>query len=297
MDNINFKDIIELKIMIDFCRLYSSITGIIIDINDPEGNHPKKYYTENEENFYCRIIQSSELGKKNCLLSGKVAGYESGKKVEPYIHHCHAGLVDTYLPIFVKNRHIATLCTGQFLLNKPTKENFRKIVNNIRHYGIDLKKLEDAYFKTDVIKRQKLRNYHDLMRLIINYIFEMEDKLIFLKNKKYSEIVKKAISYIQENYSNKIYIGEVADKIFFNKYYLEHIFKKETGISFIEYLNKYRIEQVKNRLFKDIDIYDACFESGFNSVSHFYKIFKKFVGTSPNKYKDRIKSIDVSLAA
>jgi len=287
MDDINFKDITELKIMIDFCRLYSSITGIVIDINDVEGNHPKKYYTENEENVYCGIIQSSEIGKNNCLLSGKLAGYEAGKKEEPYIHYCHAGLIDTYLPIFVKNRHIATLCTGQFLSDNPTKENFKKIVHNIKHYDIDFKKLENAYFKTVVIKQQKLCDYHDLMRLIINYIFEMEDKLIFLKNKKYNEIVKKVISHIEKNYNNKIYVGEVADKIFINKYYLEHIFKKETGITFVKYLNKYRIEQVKNRLFQDADIIDACFESGFNSVSHFYKVFKKFVGTSPKKYKDR----------
>src|SRR5450830_1576173 len=110
---INFEDIAELSIMVNFCRLFSSITGLMIDINDISGNHPKKYYTINEENIFCRIIHGSKIGKEKCIQGGKERGLVASIMRKPDISCCHAGLIDAYLPILLRGQHIGTLCTGQ----------------------------------------------------------------------------------------------------------------------------------------------------------------------------------------
>jgi len=285
---INFKDILELSIMVNFCRLFSSITGLIIDMNDIDGNHPKKYYTANEENIFCRIIQSSANGKNNCIQSGKERGIRAGILGKPDIHYCHAGLIDVYVPILIRGNHIATLCTGQFLISKPTKKRFEVIKSSLKDYRIDINALEDAYFKTRVISKKHIMNYIDLMNLIVSYIFEVEDKIIFLKSSNFSPMVSKAISYIEKHYIDKVYIKDVSDYVCISKYYLEHIFKKETGLTFVEYLNLYRISQVKKKLIEE-SISSVCFEAGFGSLSHFYKIFKRYTGTSPKGYKQNLQ--------
>jgi AraC-like DNA-binding protein/ligand-binding sensor protein len=285
---INFKDIIELNIMINFCRLFSSITGMIIDINDMEGNHPKKYYTDNEVNEFCKIIQRSVSGKENCIRSGMERGIKAGILGKPDIHFCHAGLVDVYLPISIRGNHIATLSIGQFLTSKPTKKRFETIKKNIKDYEIDLKELEDAFMKTRVISKKNIINYTELINLIVSYIFEVEDKIIFLKSSNFSPIVSRGISYIEKNFQGKIYVKDVADFACVSKYYFEHIFKKETGVTFVDYLNVYRVSQAKQKLVeRGISI--VCFEAGFNSLSHFYKIFKRYTGTSPKGYKHNLQ--------
>lgn len=287
---INFKDIIELNIMVNFCRLFSSITGMIIDINDIEGNHPKRYYTDNEVNEFCKIIQSSGTGKENCIRSGMERGKKAGILGKPDIHFCHSGLVDVYLPISIRGNHIATLSIGQFLTSKPTKKRFETIKKNMKDYGIDLKALEYAFMKTRVISKNNITNYIELINLIVSYIFEVEDKIIFLKSSNFSPIVSKAMSYIEKNYQDKIYVKDAADFACVSKYYFEHIFKKETGVTFVDYLNIYRVSQAKQKLVEN-KISTVCFEAGFNSLSHFYKIFKRYVGTSPKGYKQNLQSL------
>lgn len=284
---IDFEDIAELNIMVNFCRLFSSITGLMIDINDTSGNHPKKYYTINEENSFCRIINSSKIGKEKCLQSGKERGLIASILRKPDIHKCHAGLIDVYLPIMLRDQHIATLCTGQFLTSKPNKKDFEIIKSNVENYDIDIDLLEDAYFKTKVISKKNIRDYIELMNLIVSYVFEVEDKIVFFKYASLSDAVAKAISYIKNNYNKKIYIKDVADHTCLSKYHFEHIFKKETGLTFINYLNFYRVSQAKKHLMKN-SILNVCYDTGFNSVSNFYKIFKRYTGTSPKGYKDNL---------
>ncbi|MHB8281014.1 MAG: PocR ligand-binding domain-containing protein [Candidatus Humimicrobiaceae bacterium] len=284
---INFKDIAELSIMVNFCRLFSSITGLMIDINDISGNHPKKYYTIHEENIFCRIIHSSKIGQEKCIQGGKERGLKASILRKPDIHKCHAGLTDVYLPILLRDQHIATLCTGQFLTSKPTKKKFELIKANVENYDIDLKLLEDAYFKTRVISKKHIRDYIELMNLIVSYIFEVEDKIVFFKCASLSDRVSKAILYIENNYNKKIYIKDAADYTCLSKYHFEHIFKKETGLTFVDYLNFYRISQAKKYLMGK-SVLTVCFDTGFNSVSNFYKIFKRYTGTSPRGYKNNL---------
>ena len=85
-----------------------------------------------------------------------------------------------------------------------------------------------------------------------------------------------------------MYIKDVADHACVSKYYLEHIFKKETGATFVEYLNVYRVSQAKQKLVER-NISTVCFETGFSSLSHFYKIFKKYTGISPKGYKQNLQ--------
>ena len=70
--------------------------------------------------------------------------------------------------------------------------------------------------------------------------------------------------------------------------YLCRLIKQQTGISYKEYLTKLRMEEAK-RLLSDPDaaIADVCQKVGYTNVSHFIKIFQKYEGTTPAKYRDQ----------
>jgi ligand-binding sensor protein/AraC-like DNA-binding protein len=287
---INFKDIVELSIISRFCKLFYSITGLVLDINDVDGISRRKYYSKDCENYFCRIINNTDIGKEKCDESTKEGGIKARILKRPIIYECRVGLIDIAVPIIIRGKHIGTLTTGQVLISCPTKNKFEVIKSNIKEYGIDIKELEYAYFKTPFINKKKLMNYIDLIKLIVNYIIEVEDKIIILRNENHSSLKIKVETFIENHYNEKIYIKDIANHLYISKYYFEHLFKKQTGLTFIEYLNYYRVLMAKKEI-STKNITRVCYDVGFSSLSQFYKIFKRYTNTSPNKYKQNLKNL------
>ncbi|MDU7963827.1 MAG: helix-turn-helix transcriptional regulator [Clostridium perfringens] len=72
-----------------------------------------------------------------------------------------------------------------------------------------------------------------------------------------------------------------------NKSYFCNLFKSETGQTFINFLNNYRIEKSKN-LLKDLDLslLDIAHKVGFSNQSYYCTVFKKFTNLTPLKYRE-----------
>ena len=99
-----------------------------------------------------------------------------------------------------------------------------------------------------------------------------------------NELICNVLNYIDNNIFNKIFIDDIANKYFINKYYLMKLFKKEIGISILNYINVIRI----NNSLKDFNnnsILNIALSNGFYSQEYFSEIFKKIIGVSPIKYK------------
>ena len=101
-----------------------------------------------------------------------------------------------------------------------------------------------------------------------------------------SFIVKTALKYMEENYTQKITLAEVAEKTYVSQWHLSKLLNGHTGKSFSELLNHIRIEEAK-KLLKDpsLRIGDISEEVGFMDVAHFSKVFKKLEGISANEYR------------
>jgi YesN/AraC family two-component response regulator len=64
-------------------------------------------------------------------------------------------------------------------------------------------------------------------------------------------------------------------------------FKKVTAYTFIDFLNRYRISQSKRILMSGFSVSDACYQSGFVSLSYFNRIFKKVTSENPRTFRKR----------
>ena len=108
------------------------------------------------------------------------------------------------------------------------------------------------------------------------------------KEERSNSVAKKAMLYIQENYSKDISLDDVSGLVNISPYYFSKIFKEETGENFIEYLTKIRIEKAKELLVKpDISIKEAGIRSGYTDPNYFSRIFKKQTDMTPSEYKTR----------
>lgn len=106
-----------------------------------------------------------------------------------------------------------------------------------------------------------------------------------------SFIVKNALKYIQENYTRKITLAEVADRTYVSQWYLSKLLNKHTGKSFSDILNQIRISVAKDLLKNpSMRIGSIAEEVGFIDIAHFSRVFKKFEGCSANEYRNKLNS-------
>ena len=104
-----------------------------------------------------------------------------------------------------------------------------------------------------------------------------------------SFIVKNALTYIEENYKQKLTLGEVAEKTYVSQWHLSKLLNRHTGQSFSDILNHTRIEHAKE-LLKDpsLRIGDISEQVGFLDLANFSRVFKKQEGVSANEYRNQI---------
>jgi len=103
---------------------------------------------------------------------------------------------------------------------------------------------------------------------------------------------EKVFEYIQNNYTEKIKISKVASLINMHDSAFSHYFKKRTSKSFTDFVNEMRLNYALNQLlFSSRSIAEICFDSGFNNLSNFNRIFKKWKGTTPLQWKKKYLKI------
>lgn len=102
-----------------------------------------------------------------------------------------------------------------------------------------------------------------------------------------NKLICEILLYINNNIQNKITIQKLENNFFYNKYYIMKLFKKEIGLTIIEYINSIRIYnailQIKN---SSVSFTYIALENGFYSLEYFSEIFKKIAKLPPRKYKD-----------
>lgn len=94
-------------------------------------------------------------------------------------------------------------------------------------------------------------------------------------------------AFVDKNFHRKIVLEEVAQVANLSKEAFCRYFKKATKYTFIEFLNRYRISQSKNLLMAGNSISATCFQSGFESLSYYNRIFKKITHENPSEFRNR----------
>ncbi len=91
--------------------------------------------------------------------------------------------------------------------------------------------------------------------------------------------------YIDANYNRKPDVNIVADKVHLTTPAFCRYFKRQTNMTFTDFVNQYRIDLAKNLLMQDKNVTEACYAVGFESLSYFNKLFNKIVGINPSDFK------------
>lgn len=98
--------------------------------------------------------------------------------------------------------------------------------------------------------------------------------------------IRKALRFMQDNYSTHLELNQVADFVGLSSSYFSSLFNQVVGVSFREQLCRIRVEESKRLLLqKDYSLVDIALAMGFPDQSYYSKVFKRIVGVTPGKYR------------
>lgn len=100
--------------------------------------------------------------------------------------------------------------------------------------------------------------------------------------------IKKAIAYIEMHFTEKITLNAVATAAGYHPTYFSKLFVNITGETYISMLTRLRLGHAKSMLANGFSVSDACFQSGFCSLSNFLEVFKKNCKVAPSEYRKNL---------
>lgn len=104
--------------------------------------------------------------------------------------------------------------------------------------------------------------------------------------KEHQCFVEEALNYINEHFRERLTLEMVASQVFVNPKYFSHVFKRETGVAFTEYVINLRIQYACRLLSKtNYPAYRISFESGFSDPSYFNRVFCSRMNMTPQAYR------------
>jgi AraC-like DNA-binding protein/ligand-binding sensor protein len=276
------------QIFRDYEKAFTATTGLPLALRAVETiTMPMK--GRKNENPFCALMASTNKSCAACLeLQRKV---EEEAHMAPKTLKCFAGLCDSAVPIRVGENVIAFLQTGQILLHRPSKREFTKVTQQLLKWGaeVDVKRLEEAYFQTRVLKREQYEAVLRLLEIFAQHLSTLSNQLTVGAGNAESPQIERARVYIARNQDKQLSLREVASSVNMSAFYFCKMFKQATGLTFTDYLARVRVEKVKNLLLNPhTRISEAAFEAGFQSLSQFNRVFRRVTGEAPTAWRAKL---------
>lgn len=164
-------------------------------------------------------------------------------------------------------------------------------LNLIRTNNIDINTLKQTLSTLDLAVREEafgneiLKNAVFLELMVqINRLFLGMDTEKDIDDVKYDPRIEKILSYIKTSLDKDLSIDFLAETFYLNKYYLMHLFKKETGYTLNSYIQKKRAIKASDLIKDGFQAGEVCALCGFGDYSTFVRTFKKEFKLSPKQY-------------
>jgi len=289
--NKNFVDILtHSKIYQDYERAFTDATGMPVSLR-PVESWQLPHRGKKSENTFCSMMAQRSGSCAACLRMQEQLSQTA--KVETQTLTCFAGMSDTAVPVKLGENLIGFLQTGQVFRRKPTEAQFSRVAKQLEEWGVTGENgdIRDAYFSTRVLTRRQHDAMVTLLRIFALHLSTVSNQVLVRQQNAEPPMITRAKDFISKNQGEALSLGQVAKAVNTSTFYFCKMFKKATGLNFTDYVSRTRIEKAKNLLLNpNLRVSEIAFEVGFQSLTHFNRVFKKIVGESPTEYRGEVSS-------
>jgi AraC-like DNA-binding protein len=272
----------------DYERAFTEATGLPVALR-PVDSWQLPLHGKQNEGPFCALMAERSRACGSCLeVQEKLAQAASDESATTI---CPAGLSDTVVPVRLGERLIGFLQTGQVFRKPPTQEQFERTAQLLAKWGIEMDRgvLRQAYFATRVVPAKQHEAVIKLLSIFSQHLSALSNQILVKQQNAEPPLITRAKAFIAEHQTESMSLGQVAKAVNSSPFYFCKLFKKATGLNFTDYLSRIRVERAKNLLLNpNLRVSEIAFEVGFQSLTHFNRVFKHTVGQSPTRYREQL---------
>lgn len=241
------------------------------------------------QNSFCALMSQGTHSCANCLQTQRKISVANGDASQTIV--CFAGLCEAAVPVKIGRELVGYLQTGQVLRKKPTSAEFSRISRKLVEWGLtsDLSRFEEAYFHTRVLDPEQLESVVRLVSIFAQHLSLVGNQVMVQEEHAEPPNITRAKEFIHQHQSEDLSLARVAQAVNTSTFYFCKMFKKTTGLHFTDYLSRVRIEKAKNLLINpNLRVSEIAYEVGFQSLTHFNRVFRKMAGESPSDFRGQL---------
>lgn len=264
------------------------MTGLPIALR-PVESWQMPLHGKRKENAFCHIMAGKSRTCAACLLMQEELGKAANDG--PATLTCSFGLSETAVPVKLGKKTIGFLQTGQVLRQMPTDALFQKAAANACELGADIEtdSAREAFFATPVVSQKKLDSATMFLGIFANHLSIVSNQIMLQQSQTEPPLITKAKKFIEEHITDDLSLTQVAKVVHTSVFYFCKLFSKFTGTTFTEYISRLRVERARNMLLNpNLRVSEIAYEVGFQSLTHFNRVFKNIVGESPTTYRNHL---------
>ena len=287
-DNTTLLDTItESDIYRDYQRAFSDATGLPLSLRGKDEMQPH-FRGKPAENAFCALMSRSNASCAACLRMQAHLTETANEKTT--MVKCQFGLTEAAVPVKLGAQTLGYLVTGQVFTQKPTGEQFGKTARSLERMGVrvDRGQAQKAYMATRVMPRSQLASATRMLEIFADHLAMKSNQLAMRQAHSEPISVVRAKDYIREYLQDDITLTDVARAACTSTFYICKLFKRHTGVNFTEYVSRLRIEKAGEMLANpNLRISEIAYEVGFQSLTHFNRVFRKITGESPTDFREK----------
>lgn len=273
------------KLFQEYERAFTEATGLPVALR-PVETWQLPLHGKRNEGAWCALMAGKSRSCANCLQVQEQLAQQAAR--QPYTIVCGAGLCETMVPVRLGEKLVGYLQTGQVFPKAPTEKQFERTAKLMMERGVDAdrEEMRTAYFATGAMPAKQHESVIKLLAIFAQHLAILSNQILVRQENAEPPVITKAKNYIQEHQTEDISLAEVAKAVNTSSFYFCKMFKKITGINFTDYLSRLRIERARNLLLNpNLRISEIAYEVGFQSLTHFNRVFKRVVGQSPTEFR------------
>lgn len=275
----------------DYQHAFSDTTGLPLALRSVE-DWQLAHAGEIHQNAFCAIVARQNRSCAACLeMQQQVCNTANGV---PGTLKCSFGINETAVTVKLGDRTIGYLQTGQVFFKNPTSAQTVGAVHRLQELvtGVSAKEATAAYQATRVIPRSTYDSMIRLLEFFAKQLSLLANQVLLQDRVAEPPQVARARQFIHEHCEDDLSLGEVARHAAISPFYLCKKFKEVTGLNFTDYVSRVRVEKAKE-LLRDPNhrVSEVAYQTGFQSLSHFNRCFKRITGESPTTCRQQLQAI------
>ncbi len=204
-----------------------------------------------------------------------------------------AGVVETQVPVRVGKNTIAVMLTGGVRLQPASAENFAPVAKALLDDDRSAAEIRGAKVHFENVPVMAPERYEAALAILQSFALQLGDsahRLLFATATHEPEAVRNAKTFIHDHLAEPMSLEAVASAVNVSSFHFCKLFKRATGLTFTDFVNRARVEKAKRMLMKPAArITEVAYDVGFQSLSHFNRSFRRIADESPTEFRSRMK--------